>query len=294
VFNFLDLFNYFLFFKIGSGGKKMIPLLIVDSFYARDIVLRVFKLKRDEAPTIVEDHHVDYCREEGGTRSVMITVPRVPNGVHGFWNKAKSLFPIIHQPIFVYNKNIQERPPDTPFHVKINADVLELCHVINAGTNFVVSDEDQITLSVALSAQRNNNLVRLAARPPPPVWIRQLPNPFVRRRLEREDDDDDEEDPELTLGIELSLQEQDKPLKKLRLLPSDWKHVLKEKSEPIAKEGDPVCKVCMECRPSICFVECGHQVACDECVRIMWTESKIHRVCIVCKTPVESITRPIL
>lgn len=271
----------------------MVSLIVVDSFYARDIILRVFKLQRNETSTVIEDHHIDYCREEGGTRALMVTVPRVPNGVQGFWNKTKTLFPIVHSPIYVYNKNIQERPPDTPFHVKINADVLELCHVINAGTNFVVTAEDRGLLCEALMAQRNNNVVRLVplSRATPPEFVRQFARQNLVRVREREGEEDD---PDLLLGIELSLQEQDKPLKKLRLLPDNWKHVLKEKSEPIAKEGDPVCKVCMVHRPSICFVECGHQVACDECVRIMWTESKIERVCIVCKAPVEQITRPIL
>lgn len=265
-------------------------LIIVDSFYARDVILRTFKLKRLETPIVMNDNHIDCCKD--GNRSVLITVPRVPGGVQGFWDKAKTLFSVIHAPIYIFNKGLETRPPDTPNHVKINASTLELCHVVNAGTHFEVSEEQQMDLQVALTARRVNNVIhtRLVS---PPEFIRQWQPLPVRRRLEREDEGE-EDDPDLALGIQLSLQEEDKPLKKLRILPTDWKFVLKEKSEPIAKEGDPVCKVCLEHRPSICFVPCGHQVACDECVRIMWTESKIHQVCIVCKTPVENITRPIL
>jgi len=74
-------------------------------------------------------------------------------------------------------------------------------------------------------------------------------------------------------------------------LQDGWEEVLK-KSTP-KKKGRPVCIVCLVSEATICLVECGHQVMCDECVREIWTRSSLKKACPVCQTECTMITRPI-
>ena len=77
-----------------------------------------------------------------------------------------------------------------------------------------------------------------------------------------------------------------------RKLPKDWSKVLKEAEE--AGPGDVECMTCCTNKATICFVECGHQDLCDDCVRRMWTDKTIKRECPQCCEARKMIVRPIL
>jgi len=79
--------------------------------------------------------------------------------------------------------------------------------------------------------------------------------------------------------------------KRLKLQPS-WESVLKQSEHP-KSDFDPICMVCQEHKATICFVQCSHQVACDECVRIYFSNANSKRECFVCREYCETIIRPI-
>lgn len=60
--------------------------------------------------------------------------------------------------------------------------------------------------------------------------------------------------------------------------------------EPVS-DGEQGCVVCYVNRASVCFVDCGHQVLCDVCVKKLWTSVK--RECPVCRNPSFYIVRPL-
>lgn len=72
-------------------------------------------------------------------------------------------------------------------------------------------------------------------------------------------------------------------------LQEGWADILK-KSEP-RKKGYPACICCLESMATICLVDCGCVVLCDDCVREIWTRSRLKRVCPACQQPCTMITR---
>lgn len=77
-----------------------------------------------------------------------------------------------------------------------------------------------------------------------------------------------------------------------RKVPPTWLSVLKE-PEPIVA-GMPSCITCHSHRASICFVDCGHQVMCDMCVRQMCELPGVRKTCPVCRCESECILRPVV
>lgn len=151
-----------------------------------------------------------------------------------------------------------------------------------------------------------------------------LPRPYLRRRLVFRNDeaataaavmslddifepaapwnnaegvDDDDESAQLERARQLSLEvaerEQQAAAQVRVRLREGWDQVLREKSETLAV-GDPVCVVCLSNRAAICLVECGHQVMCDECVRVMFSRVDVAHKCPVCSAECHIIARPIL
>lgn len=108
--------------------------------------------------------------------------------------------------------------------------------------------------------------------------------------------DEDPDDRNLRLAIEASMNQtqpflEESPEKKRRVPPT-WISVLKE-PEPIAS-GAPSCITCHSYRASICFVDCGHQVMCDSCVRQMCELPGVRKTCPVCRCASECILRPVV
>lgn len=72
--------------------------------------------------------------------------------------------------------------------------------------------------------------------------------------------------------------------------PPGWAESLRRfKSEPAVPGVHPRCLVCLESRASLAFVDCGHQVICDECACVSWCQqagSALKRECLVCRKPI--------
>lgn len=79
--------------------------------------------------------------------------------------------------------------------------------------------------------------------------------------------------------------------KPTRKLPQEWPSILKE-ARP-AEDGDCVCLTCVDMAATICFVPCGHQALCDNCVKKMWEMPGVQRKCPLCNAVPDSIVRPV-
>lgn len=124
----------------------------------------------------------------------------------------------------------------------------------------------------------------------------------IRGMHEDEEDADDLErifnprnlDEELTRrALQLSQQQEEarqaaQDRTRLRLQ-EGWETILK-RSEP-KKRGYPVCICCTVSRATICLVECGCVVLCDDCVREIWTRSSLKKVCPNCQQECTMISR---
>lgn len=75
-------------------------------------------------------------------------------------------------------------------------------------------------------------------------------------------------------------------------LPDDISRILKRPDE--LQAGGHACIICMEWRASICFVPCGHQQMCDDCVSQWWHKQCGNNwSCPMCRTPIDAIVRPV-
>lgn len=98
------------------------------------------------------------------------------------------------------------------------------------------------------------------------------------------------EDTELEWVLARSLDDQQQQQRSGRQSPAPaWMNSLASwKSEPARPGIDPRCVVCMDSRASVAFVDCGHQIVCDECVCIYWSHhSGNKRQCLVCRKPIQ-------
>lgn len=81
-----------------------------------------------------------------------------------------------------------------------------------------------------------------------------------------------------------------RPRRRRRMCPK-WQDVLKEST--LAQTGEAMCITCCDKAASVCFVPCGHQIMCDDCVKTMWEASDIEKKCPVCTRVPRSIVRPV-
>lgn len=76
-------------------------------------------------------------------------------------------------------------------------------------------------------------------------------------------------------------------------LPMGWGNVLKQ-AEP-AIPGYPECRICCANKATILFVECGHLIACDYCVKRMFTDPEVPSECPLCPGVKKTkILRPVM
>lgn len=103
------------------------------------------------------------------------------------------------------------------------------------------------------------------------------------------------EDEEFTRAQDLSMEhhrvEQIRRHAQPRQLPAEWPSILKQAQ--LAQSGDCVCLTCADMAATVCFVPCGHQVMCDDCVRKMWAMPGVDRKCPMCSQTPLSIVRPV-
>jgi len=77
-------------------------------------------------------------------------------------------------------------------------------------------------------------------------------------------------------------------------LPAEYVAVLRG-AERAPANGTQTCAVCMNKRASICFIPCGHQHLCDNCVKQWWRKAPLDDDwrCPTCRAEIENMVRPI-
>lgn len=103
-------------------------------------------------------------------------------------------------------------------------------------------------------------------------------------------DDDDQTNLQAAIDASMNDDAERSRVRQKRKVPPTWLSVLKE-PEPIVA-GMPSCITCYSYRASICFVDCGHQVLCDVCVRRMCEIA--NKACPLCRCESECILRPMV
>ena len=258
--------------------------LIFQSFVARDRFCRQLGLCEGIFPAkLVEECHVEtYHRSDNHNVSVNVIVPRVPGGVSAFVDKVSQLCVHFTGRVFVFHAELPQHSDLRNVRhagLVVNPRVEEYTRALNIPA---ITDRQRAFLtSFETVTPRQRSPLRVGVPLPPPMVDLDLDSIFAVR-------DDD-----LEQAIRNSLNDQEAAASASVNIPlsDDWARVIK-KSEPVLP-GQPVCLVCLASRASICFVECGHQVACDECVQIMRTSTKLGQNCISCRTEVHHIVRPI-
>lgn len=259
------------------------PLLVFASFAARDRFCRCLGLiDSGHEPRLIEESYVEqYMTSDQRQKPLNVSVVRTPLGMRGFVDKMTRLAQSFTGPVFVFNACLARQARQGP-NVAINPPVQEYVNVLGLPLN----DAQRSFLATFEAVQPT--MRPLLARPSPPGFsdLDTIFAPFTG---------DSSED--IEHAIRLSLQDQERQsqerAKVVVALPKDWDSVLKPASEP-AEPGLPVCIVCRVSKASVCFVPCGHQVCCDECVRTMKTRTDLVKTCPVCRAPVDTIVRPTL
>lgn len=278
------------------------PLLVFQSFVSCSRLCRELGLIEGNTPrTLVDECFVDhYHRQDAPNSLVNVTVLRVPGGLAGFKQRMCSLSRHFSGHIFVFHPDLppQSTLPGThnPRLVinprpEVYASVLRVTlgdrqrHQLTAASPVV-----RLRLGSAVATVRAptttvheddlDDIFRQPSPPPPPPL-----------QYERESSDED-----LQQAIRESLEEEARvaAAESTKIIPLEeaWKRVLKA-PEPVAP-GQPACILCIDNRASICFVDCGHQVACDACVEILRTRAGVCKQCVICRSEVTGIVRPIV
>jgi hypothetical protein len=260
-------------------------LLCFQSFEMRDEMMRLYQFSGTRECDIINDNHIyRWIPHVTAIQDEFFgTVIRVPDGKAGFLGQVQLLHRRFSS-VLVYHRDVQHLDVNaiSPFIMdNPRANVLEALCRLQLGR-----EESRAFERMFYPEQRRPSVFgawRLAA----PVNLEAIFNHM---------EDDEDNDVELNRAIRASRQlevDRQAALSQIKLsLAEGWESVLKDKSEP-KQVGQPLCIVCLESRASICLVECGHQVMCDECVRIIWSRADVAHSCPVCQAPCSIITRPI-
>ncbi len=272
------------------------PLLSFASFEARDRFCSCLGLVDSgcEARSVEECFVEEYVTSDMRRKSINVSVVRTNAGLNGFVQKVTRLASHFYGPVFVFHASLpreQDRPGFTlnpPFQRYANALGIPLNDSQRA---FLATFETHTAQASALRP--------MLARPSPPGFgsvrlrspITDLEEIFAAQRH------DGSSDEEMQQAIRQSIADQEREAqeraKVVVALPKDWDSVLKPNADAL-DPGCPECIVCRVSKASICFVPCGHQVCCDDCVRIMKTRTDLVKTCPTCRAPVDTIVRPIL
>ncbi len=263
----------------------MFPLLIFKSFTARDDFCRKlgFAVRETPARHVEECYVEEYVFLERPNRGLNVSVPRARDGTQGFCALVAKLCARFSGHIFVFHGDLPRQV--WRGNARVNPSVTEYATVLDLQLN----DAQRSFLLNFESPQHRQ-------RSPPRQLVYNNPA-FDLDDIFRADPNNNTVDADdLEVAIRNSLQDEEarqrESSKRVRPLDDEWQAVLKT-SEPIVP-GQPVCMVCMESRASICFIPCGHLVTCDDCVRVMKTKTDLCATCIVCRSELTSILRPVL
>jgi hypothetical protein len=236
-----------------------------------------------------ECHVAEYMFPQSPRGRLYLSVVRAPGGVPGFLEKSSRLFRRFLGPIFVFHPDLPSDHPDaTRTNIIMNPSLAHCGRVFGVS----LSDSQRATLSTITASTSGITSRRTTRRPEPELSLESI---FADESFSGGGHGDGASDEELQQAIRVSIQEQEQlAQEQARVtvpLQRSWQNVLRAKSEPVVP-GQPVCMVCLQSRASICFVDCGHQVACDECIAIMWSRADVAHSCPVCRSACTQIVRP--
>lgn len=302
-------------------------LLLFDEFSRRDklmISLRMYDAPADDdndedgnsavlSGVTVREYHP--ARDSPVQRVLAVGVIRTPDGPAGFAHKVQRVLDAwggssASVVLCSVENHVECNTIAFAGSVIYNPRALEFMHAI--GIAAAHSDELYFQLAHALAPASVARTLFPAlqpsalAQPPasdPAVGYRTI-NVYVDSSSSSSDADDndaDEESRQLHDALRASLLDYERN-SRMRIAPPPtvaappppgWEAILKAQSDAIVA-GQPECVVCCDKRASICFVECGHQVACDECVRTLWTRTDLRHECPCCRMECKTIVRPIV
>ncbi|MBX9636001.1 MAG: hypothetical protein K2Q45_00430 [Nitrosomonas sp.] len=234
------------------------PLLIFWAFTVRDTFQHGLDLHKTNTEAIeLENHLLDKYLYTADNKLLYATVCRAPGGAMGFLAKAERLFSHFHGPVFIFHRELPMYGGGLvyPPNVFVNYPLHTLLETICVR----VSDQNKSRMAAAMGS--------------PPRFVMRV----------RQD-----EDAELQRALLASEEEHARAL--LLKRPPE----LKENIHAVLKEAEPACpgfaqcSVCFEKKATICIVDCGHQALCDDCVPKL-----NHHRCVICKTDIQRIVRPI-
>ena len=261
-------------------------LLCFESFFVRDRFFQLLRWRQKEgASMLVENNHIDTYEDNAQVcRSCVI---RVAGGKAAFLREVQLLATHFAQ-VVVFHGLIRE------------LDTNAIGPLVSANPS--VGDIER-AFSIVLSNEQRERYTQLIVPPLPRPAIFQTT--FQQRLIAHIQEGQEvtleaifnapSEDDLLEQALQASRDHEEarqQSLARTRVrLQEGWETVLRD-AEPLV-EGQPLCIVCLCNRASICLVECGHQVMCDACVRVMWTRADVKHNCPVCQAECAIITRPI-
>ena len=299
-----------------------LPLLVFYTFPSRDTFIHELRLVRqptvDSGPALVAyETQIDVyaaaaaaAAQQQPQKQLYISVCRCPGGVEGFMERVKKLcrhverdvddgnhqHPVLFSSISVFHPDLASLGSVLGYHERVFINY-PVQHVLANALGFgqAVSDEQRNRLAESVTYAPWAQLVATLAG----GHFNAVPMLRIDPSAEEEDD------PDLQAALRQSLEEDEErraqQQQKAIALPAGWDQVLLSAERAAAPDqkaggggGDPVCTVCLENRVGICLVPCGHQTVCDLCVRVIWTQSALNKVCPTCRAEVACVVRPVV
>lgn len=272
--------------------EQPIPLFVFSDFDARDAVTSALGLREvletDAEINIANDCVVRFCLSDR-CGAAYVTTLRIPGGKDAFHRSINNLW-TKHGAATVMLCFHPELPNDahnTNGTMYANPSASYIFHLMNVNNP---SDEEMATLTRAIPAGNGRG-----RRPVTHMFIDMLRAFSIPPQDHEQEEDDDDGAGGLEAAMRASMahyeQMREQRAKERVPVPKTWEQTLAAQSEP-AEPNQPVCVVCLDKKATVCFVDCGHQVTCDDCVREMWSRVDVAHECPVCKADVTRILRP--
>lgn len=299
------------------------PLLCFNGVYTQTNVQRLLNaITLDSQSSIKVSESTIYSWRIGANTTCYDCIIRVPGGKAGFITEVSILSETFKGPILLFDRTIKQSDISDNMYIVDNIEILEVMLNIHispqnkeALRKLLLEDYKPIKFPTRVPqgqeemayADRFIEAMREGRHIEPPdahMFTRRmvLHNPTVLMTptdvtiIEGSNEDDDDID--FLRAQDESLHHHDggggggERTQKTRKLNPEWNAVLK--TSEIAVTGDPICVACHEMRASILFIQCSHQVMCDNCVRKMFELPGVERTCPVCREPCDQLNRPYL
>ncbi len=275
-------------------------LVLFESFSRRDAFRHAAGLHITDRDQFDDAYKIDSVRVEpfrnrgGDDVVVYMAVPRAHGGISGFVTCSCRLIAAFRQrydvdvathQVYVYHSNAAMASLLFGDRVTgVNVDVAHAAYKM--GLDPMERPNDDATR--AMTRRALGSPLRIVFRTARAIFEQQQRNGIGMV------DDDDTELQAALLESERADQERRAAAAKVRIpFKREWSAIVHEQGDDVVP-GQPVCLVCPDKRASICFVDCGHQVLCDACVRTIWERTDLKHECPTCRSACTQVARPIV